>query len=89
MAGFGASNTVVRPREVWQPPPFGHIKINVDASFVESLSAASVGVVARSCNGDIIVSSYVLVWMNVTAWFCLLSFSGLSFAFCFGFGVLN
>ena len=32
-------------------------QINVDASFVESLSAASVGVVARSCMGDIIVSS--------------------------------
>ena len=58
VAGFGASNTVERSREVWQPPPFGHIKINVDASFVESLSAASVGVVARSCMGDIIVSSW-------------------------------
>ena len=58
VAGFSASNTVVRSREVWHTPPFGHIKINVDASFVESSSVASVGVVARSCTGDIIVSSW-------------------------------
>ena len=58
VAGFGASNTIVRSKEVWQPPPFGHIKINVDASFVESLSVASVGVGAKSCTGDIIVSSW-------------------------------
>lgn len=58
VAGFGPSNTAVRSKEVWQPPPSGHIKINVDASFVESLSAASVGVVARSCTGGIIVSSW-------------------------------
>ena len=42
----------------WQPPPSDYIKINVDASFVESISAASVGVVARVSFGNVIVSSW-------------------------------
>ena len=42
----------------WQPPPSDYIKINVDASFVESISVASVGVVARDSSGNVIVSSW-------------------------------
>jgi hypothetical protein len=38
--------------------PNDHIKINVDASFVESANAASVGVVACNSSGEIIVSSW-------------------------------
>ena len=41
------------------PPPLNdHIKINVDVSFVESLNAASVGVVACNSSGEIIVFSW-------------------------------
>ena len=40
------------------PPPPEYIKINVDASFVESISAASVGVVARDSSGKVMISSW-------------------------------
>ena len=35
----------------WNPPPNGFLKINVDASFVESIREASVGVVVRNAAG--------------------------------------
>ena len=38
--------------------PLNYIKINVDASLVESISAASVGVVASDSSGRVIVSSW-------------------------------
>ena len=42
----------------WQPPNPESIKINVDASFVEAISSASVGVVARNHLGEVIISSW-------------------------------
>ena len=42
----------------WKAPPDECIKINVDASFVESLKAASVGIMARNSTGNIILSSW-------------------------------
>ncbi|XBI48707.1 hypothetical protein VPH35_112385 [Triticum aestivum] len=42
----------------WYPPPAGWFKINVDASFVESIREASVGVVVRDEEGEVIVSSW-------------------------------
>ena len=43
---------------LWKPPDPEYIKINVDASFVESLRSASVGVVARNHLGEVLVSSW-------------------------------
>lgn len=56
--GLRHVNTPLSIHEVWQPPPLGYIKINVDVSFVESICAASVGFVARNSAGDIIISSW-------------------------------
>jgi hypothetical protein len=58
VSGVVADFTLFKDNVMWTPPPNDHIKINVDASFVESLSAASVGVVARNSAGKIIVSSW-------------------------------
>ncbi|XBH99224.1 hypothetical protein VPH35_128610 [Triticum aestivum] len=43
---------------VWEPPDPEYIKINVDASFVESMRSASVGVVVRNDLGKVLVSSW-------------------------------
>ena len=40
---------------LWKPPPDDYIKINVDASYVESINVASVGVVARNSSGEVII----------------------------------
>ena len=50
-------------RAVWKPPEREYIKINVDASFVESLRSASVGVVARNHLGEVLVSSWDFIRM--------------------------
>ena len=42
----------------WKPPPDDYIKINVDASYVESISVASVGVVVRNSSSKVIISSW-------------------------------
>ena len=42
----------------WQPPAREFIKINADTSYVEPMSAASVGVVARNYDGEVIISSW-------------------------------
>ena len=42
----------------WQPPAPEFIKINVDASFVESISSASVGIIARNHMGETLISSW-------------------------------
>ena len=43
---------------LWRPPPDDCIKINVDASYMESLKAASVGIMARNSVGIVILSSW-------------------------------
>ena len=35
--GFKSVNVPPISHEVWQPQPFDHIKINVDASFVDTI----------------------------------------------------
>uniref|UniRef100_A0A453Q8I1 RNase H type-1 domain-containing protein n=1 Tax=Aegilops tauschii subsp. strangulata TaxID=200361 RepID=A0A453Q8I1_AEGTS len=56
--GFIDTNGVKERVVNWQPPDPEFIKINVDASFVEAISAASVGVVARNHMGEVIISSW-------------------------------
>ena len=51
----------------WQPPAWEYIKINVDASFVEDISAASVGVVARDSYGNVIISSWDFIGLCKSA----------------------
>jgi len=46
-----------------EPPEREYIKINVDASFVERLRSASVGVVARNHLGEVLVSSWDFIRM--------------------------
>ena len=49
-----------------QPPPYDYIKINVDVSFVESFSAASVGVFARNSSSDALISSWEYISLCTT-----------------------
>lgn len=58
VARFTPVTTALGNQVVWWPPPSENIKINVDVSFVESISAASVGVVARNSSGDVVISSW-------------------------------
>ena len=51
----------------WQPPDPESIKINIDASFVEAISSASVGVVARNHLGEVIISSWIILGFAI-AW---------------------
>ena len=53
----------------WQPPDPESIKINVDASFVEAIRSASVGVVARNHLGEVIILhgiilGFAIAWMK-------------------------
>ncbi|XBH54147.1 hypothetical protein VPH35_076510 [Triticum aestivum] len=43
---------------VWEPPDPDYIKINVDASLVDSMRSARVGVVARNNLGELLASSW-------------------------------
>ncbi|KAI5006698.1 hypothetical protein ZWY2020_033941 [Hordeum vulgare] len=45
-------------RAVWRSTDPEYIKINVDASFVESMRSASVGVLSRNHLGEVLVSSW-------------------------------
>jgi hypothetical protein len=49
----------LRPKTVktWKKPELGSIKVNVDASFISSDMQASVGVVARDENWEILFSA--------------------------------
>ena len=58
MSGLQSAPNILEVRMGWKPPPSGYIKINVDTSFVESISAASVGVVARDFAGKVLISSW-------------------------------
>jgi hypothetical protein len=58
MVGIRGAPNSVEASKAWSPPPVGFFKINVDASFVESIREASVGVVARDADGEVIVSSW-------------------------------
>ena len=56
--GLTFTNDVLEKFVVWQPPAREFIKINVDASYVEAKSVASVGVVARNYVEEVIISSW-------------------------------
>ena len=58
MSGLKSDPNTLEVQMGWKPPPSGYIKINVDASFVESIIAASVGVVARDFARKVMVSSW-------------------------------
>ena len=51
------TNNIERQVTLWRPPTPDVYKINVDASFVEAIEAASVGVVVRNHRGQVILSS--------------------------------
>lgn len=52
------TNDIERQVTLWRPPTPDVYKINVDASFVEAIEAASVGVVVRNHHGQVILSSW-------------------------------
>ncbi|KAI5017373.1 hypothetical protein ZWY2020_042261 [Hordeum vulgare] len=58
LGGVIANYVPVKENVVWISPPADYIKIDVDANFVESINAASVGVVARNSVREIIISSW-------------------------------
>lgn len=41
--------------EVWKKPEYGAVKINTDASWIASTTKGGTGVIARDCDGRIIV----------------------------------
>jgi hypothetical protein len=47
-----------RPRCVWEAPPEGSIKLNVNASLMEEDLCESIGIVARDHRGEIIMLSW-------------------------------
>ena len=49
---------LIRGRVLWKPLDPDFFKINVDASFVENLKSANVGVVARNHLREVVVSSW-------------------------------
>lgn len=56
MSDLQSAPNILEVQMGWKPPPSGYIKINVDASFVDSISATSVGAVARDSAGKVMVS---------------------------------
>ena len=52
------TNNIERQVTLWRPPTPDVYKINVDASFVEAIEAAIVGVVVRNHRGQVILSSW-------------------------------
>ncbi|VAH50600.1 unnamed protein product [Triticum turgidum subsp. durum] len=56
--GLNFTNDMRKNLVTWQAPATEIIKTNVDASYVEALRAASVGVVARNHTGEVIISSW-------------------------------
>ena len=56
--GIQDSNNGERKDVSWKPPNAEFFKINVDASFVKAINAASVGVVVRNHIGEVIISSW-------------------------------
>ena len=65
--GILASHNMERIFADWQPPTAEFFKINVDASFVEAINAASVGVVVRDHSGEVVIFSwdYIGVFYSV------------------------
>ena len=58
MSGLQSAPNNLEVQMGWKPPPSGYIKINVDASFVETIKVASVGLIIRNHCGQVIVSSW-------------------------------
>ena len=65
--GLNFTNDMRKNLVTWQAPATEIIKINVDASYVEALRAASVGVVARNHTGEVIISSWDYIGVCNTA----------------------
>lgn len=57
LSGLKLAPNPLETQLLWQPPPSDYIKINADASFVESISASSTSV-ARDSSGKVLVSSW-------------------------------
>ena len=58
MDGLRWAPNIAGAKTDWTPPPIGFLKVNVDASFVESSREASMGVVVRNAAEEVIVSSW-------------------------------
>ena len=58
MGGAIPVSAPLQDHVLWNPPLDNYIKINVDASYVESITAAYVGVVARNSSDEVIISSW-------------------------------
>ncbi|GJT78577.1 reverse transcriptase [Tanacetum coccineum] len=41
---------------IWQPPPYGFVKVNCDAAWLTSSKQAGIGFVARNSEGEVILS---------------------------------
>lgn len=53
-----AEEPVLEHKSVWEPPPPGWVKFNIDGSFVQQSSEAGVGVIARDRGGQITLSAW-------------------------------
>ena len=45
------------PSKLWEPPPVGMLKLNVDVSFVTETGAAGAGIVLRDSSGTAVFSA--------------------------------
>ncbi|TVU30076.1 hypothetical protein EJB05_21682, partial [Eragrostis curvula] len=51
----------------WKPPVDGWIKIDVDASFIEESGPASAGIIIRDYAGNVIISTWRLLFHCTSA----------------------
>ena len=66
LGGVISVSAPVQDHVLCKPLPDDYIKINVDASYVESISAASVGVVVRNSSGELLFLRGTF-WVSVAA----------------------
>ena len=51
--GMRDMHKVEQPLELWEPPPAGWLKLNVDGAFAEQKMNGGAGMVLRDTNGQI------------------------------------
>lgn len=62
----GLSAAKDRPAEVWEPPPRGWVKINIDGAF-DASGKAGLGVVIRDYMGKVLLTSWRVVFNGSSA----------------------
>jgi ribonuclease HI len=56
MPGEGNKKQMALQKKVWEPPPMGWLKINVDASSIEATGSGATGIIIRDHTGTILLA---------------------------------